>query len=880
MEFMKANDIRKSFLDFFKSKEHYVKNSFSLVPKNDKSLLLINAGMAPLKNYFLGIETPPAKRMATCQKCVRTGDIENIGKTARHATFFEMLGNFSFGDYFKNEATAFAWEFVTKVLKMDEEKLWVTVYEEDDEAFGIWKDKVGVNPDRIVKLGKEDNFWEIGNGQGPCGPCSEIYIDRGEEFGCGHENCKPGCDCDRFLEFWNLVFTQFDKQVDGSYKKLEHPNIDTGMGLERMACIMQGVDSIFDIDTMKNIRDKVCEISGKKYQQDEKTDVSIRIITDHIRAITFMVSDGIVPSNEGRGYVLRRLARRAMRHAKLLGIEQKFIETLANVVIDVYQDGYEELGQNRDYINKVLKIEEEKFGETIETGMNILNQYITDAQKANNSKINGQDAFKLYDTYGFPLELTLEIAEEKNCSVDIEEFENQMEMQRQRARNARAKGSDIGWKDEISSLDLSVKSSKFIGYEKLEDKAVIADIIIDGKLSDKANQGQEIILIFDKTPFYAESGGQVGDTGLIKNADVEIQVNNVTKSTNGLFLHHCKLNKGELKKGDKVELFVDVKNRFATMRNHTATHLLHKALKVVLGDHIQQAGSLVSPDRLRFDFNHFAQVSKEELMKVEQLVNEQIYNAIDVQTQVMDIEDAKKTGAMSLFDEKYGETVRVLSIGDFSKEFCGGTHVKNSNDIGMFKIISEGGVASGVRRIEAITGYSVYNFIVEKQELIENVSSILKTSQDNLQKRASDLMTENKNLQKKIKEVQSAGAKTDIDSVIKSAKKINGVNLLISSYEDMEDDILRDFAQNIIDKVENSVVVFSNVNTENQKLTFLCMVAKNLIPKYNAGKIVKEVAMVTGGNGGGKPNMAMAGGKDVSKIQEALSKAEEVLANI
>lgn len=880
MEFMKANDIRKSFLDFFESKEHYVKNSFSLVPKNDKSLLLINAGMAPLKNYFLGIETPPAKRMATCQKCVRTGDIENIGKTARHATFFEMLGNFSFGDYFKNEATAFAWEFVTKVLKMDEEKLWVTVYEEDDEAFGIWKDKVGVNPDRIVKLGKEDNFWEIGNGQGPCGPCSEIYIDRGEEFGCGHENCKPGCDCDRFLEFWNLVFTQFDKQVDGSYKKLEHPNIDTGMGLERMACIMQGVDSIFDIDTMKNIRDKVCEISGKKYQQDEKTDVSIRIITDHIRAITFMVSDGIVPSNEGRGYVLRRLARRAMRHAKLLGIEQKFIETLANVVIDVYQDGYEELGQNRDYINKVLKIEEEKFGETIETGMNILNQYIADAQKANNSKINGQDAFKLYDTYGFPLELTLEIAEEKNCSVDIEEFENQMEMQRQRARNARAKGSDIGWKDEISSLDLSVKSSKFIGYEKLEDTTVIADIIIDGKLSDKANQGQEIILIFDRTPFYAESGGQVGDTGLIKNADVEIQVNNVTKSTNGLFLHHCKLNKGEVKKGDKVELFVDVKNRFATMRNHTATHLLHKALKIVLGDHIQQAGSLVSPDRLRFDFNHFAQVSKEELMKVEQLVNEQIYNAIDVQTQVMDIEDAKKTGAMSLFDEKYGETVRVLSIGEFSKEFCGGTHVKNSNEIGMFKIVSEGGVASGVRRIEAITGYSVYNFIVEKQELIENVSSTLKTSQDNLLKRASDLMAENKNLQKKIKEVQSAGAKTDIDSVIKSAKKINDVNLVISSFEDMEDDILRDFAQNIIDKVENSVVVFSNVNTENQKLTFLCMVAKNLIPKYNAGKIVKEVAMVTGGNGGGKPNMAMAGGKDVSKIQEALSKTEEVLANI
>lgn len=880
MEFMKANDIRKSFLDFFKSKEHYVKNSFSLVPKNDKSLLLINAGMAPLKNYFLGIETPPAKRMATCQKCVRTGDIENIGKTARHATFFEMLGNFSFGDYFKVEATAFAWEFVTKVLKLDEEKLWVTVYEEDDEAFNIWKDKVGVNPERIVRLGKDDNFWEIGNGQGPCGPCSEIYIDRGIEYGCDDPNCKPGCDCDRFLEFWNLVFTQFDKQVDGTYKPLENPNIDTGMGLERMACIMQGVDSIFDIDTMKQIRDKVCELSQKKYQVDEKTDVSIRIITDHIRAITFMVCDGIVPSNEGRGYVLRRLARRAMRHAKLLGINQKFITELSNVVIDVYADGYEELKENKDHINKVLSIEEEKFGETIETGITILNSYIEDAVKNNNSKINGEDAFKLYDTYGFPLELTLEIAEEKNCSVDTVEFENQMEIQRQRARNARAKGSDVGWKDEISSLDISAKGTNFVGYELLELESKISDIIVEGVLVDKATQDQEMILIFEDTPFYAQSGGQVGDIGKIYVGDNEVTVTDVTKSTNGLYLHHCTVESGEVKKDEVARLVVNKTNRFEIKRNHTATHLLHKALKVVLGDHIQQAGSMVSNERLRFDFNHFSQVSKEELAKVEKLVNERIYDAIDVDTQVMNIEDAKNTGAMSLFDEKYGDVVRVLSIGEFSKEFCGGTHVANSNEIGMFKIVSEGGVASGVRRIEAITGYAVYDYLNEKQSLLENVSSTLKTSQENLQKRAVDVVQENKNLQKKVKELQSSSAKTDIDSLISNAKNIGEALLVTLSHENMEDDVLRDMAQNIIDKKENAIVVFSNVNTETKKLTFLCMVAKSLLPKYNAGKIVKEVAMATGGNGGGKPNMAMAGGKDFTKIAEAFAKAEEFIGTI
>ena len=880
MEFMKANDIRKKYLDFFKRKEHYVKNSFSLVPKNDKSLLLINAGMAPLKNYFLGIEIPPSKRMATCQKCVRTGDIENVGRTARHATFFEMLGNFSFGDYFKKEATSFAWEFVTKILKLDEDKLWVTVYEEDDEAFDIWKNKVGVSEERIVRLGKDDNFWEIGNGQGPCGPCSEIYIDRGKEYGCDDPNCKPGCDCDRFLEFWNLVFTQFDKQVDGSYKKLEHPNIDTGMGLERMACIMQGVDSIFDIDTMKQIRTKICEISGKKYNENEKTDISIRIITDHLRAITFMVSDGIVPSNEGRGYVLRRLARRAIRHAKLIGIDKKFINDVANVVIDVYADGYEDLVTNKDYINKILKMEEEKFNETLDTGINILNSYIEDAVKNNDKKIKGEDAFKLYDTYGFPLELTIEIAEEKNCSVDKEEFENQMQQQRERARNARAKGTDIGWKDEISSLDLSVKNTEFVGYDSLEIENSIQDIIFEKEIVDEALQGQEVILIFDRTPFYAESGGQVGDIGQISGENFKIIVNDVKKSTNGLYLHHCIIEEGRVKKYEKAVLKVDKDIRFAIKRNHTATHLLHKALKIVLGDHIQQAGSLVSSDRLRFDFNHFSGMSKEEISMVEKIVNEQIYNALSVKTEVMSIEDAKNTGAMSLFDEKYGDIVRVLSIGDFSKEFCGGTHVTNSNDIGMFKITSEGGVASGVRRIEAITGLKVYEYLLGEERLIDTVSNIIKSSKENIEKRITEVVEENKSLDKKLKQIQNESAKNTLDTLIKNAKQIKDVKLITYSYENMQDDVLRDIMQEIIDKTENTIVIFSNVITETGKLSFICMVDKALIPKYNAGKIVKEVAVTTGGNGGGKPNMAQAGGKDISKISEAFAKAKEFIENI
>lgn len=878
--YMKANDIRKSFLDFFESKQHYVKNSFSLVPKNDKSLLLINAGMAPLKNYFLGLEEPPSKRMSTCQKCVRTGDIDNIGLTLRHATFFEMLGNFSFGDYFKKEAITYAWEFVTKVLKMDDEKLWVTVYEDDDEAYDLWNKMIGVDESRIVRLGKEDNFWEIGNGQGPCGPCSEIYIDRGEKYKCDNPDCKPGCDCDRFLEFWNLVFTQFDRQADGSLKRLAHPNIDTGMGLERIACIMQGVDSIFDIDTMVEIRNKISEISGRPYNENHKDDISIRIVADHLRAITFMVNDGIMPSNEGRGYVLRRLARRAVRHGKLLGIKGKFICDIVDIVIDVYKDGYEDLEQNRGHIKAILGAEEEKFGETLQNGLDILSDYIQQAKDSNNSLISGEDAFKLYDTFGFPLELTVEIASEKDCKVDTNGFELQMQKQKETARGSRKSGSDVGWKDEITSLDLSTEHTEFLGYERLDFDTRIQDIVFDGKLVDELNAGDEAVLIFENTPFYAESGGQIGDTGKITSGNFDADVVDVTKSTGGLFLHKTVVKSGKLKKGDNVHLSVDRKTRLATMRNHTATHLLHKALKEVVGEHINQSGSYVSPDGLRFDFNHYAQVTKEQLQKVERLVNEKIYESIDVTTDIMDIESAKKTGAMSLFDEKYGNMVRVLSVGDFSKEFCGGTHVSNTNQIGMFKIISEGAVSSGVRRVEAITGAAVYDYMTANDSLIDDISIAVKSNRATLEKRIESLVEENKSLAKLLKNAQNESAKGDMDSIIKSAVKIGDISLMIGKYEDVQDDVLRGTMQGIIDKVPSSIIVFSNVDTSENKLKFICMVDKKLNPKYHAGKIIKEVSQVAGGNGGGKPNLAQAGGKDISKIDEALSKAKDIISNM
>lgn len=877
MRYMGANEIRRKFLEFFESKDHYVKNSYSLVPHNDKSLLLINAGMAPIKNYFLGVETPPKKRMATCQKCVRTGDIDNVGQTARHATFFEMLGNFSFGDYFKKDAINFAWEFITKVLEIEEDKLWVTVYEDDDEAFEIWEKDIKIPKERIVRLGKEDNFWEIGSGQGPCGPCSEIYLDRGEEYGSENEK-KPGDEGDRFLEFWNLVFTQFDQQEDGSYKPLAHPNIDTGMGLERIACIMQGVDSIFDIDTMKQIRDMIADMSSKEYGNNQKDDISIRIITDHIRAITFMVSDGIVPSNEGRGYVLRRLARRAIRHTKLLGIKGLIFEKLSDKVIQVYADGYPELLEHKDYIHKILNVEEEKFTQTLDNGMILLDEYIDKLKSENKKIVDGQSAFKLYDTYGFPVELTVEIAKEKGFDVDMAEFESEMENQKNMARSARAKGTDEGWKEEFADVEFAISKTQFLGYDTLISTQEIKNILVDNKLVDEANQGDDVVLIFEKTPFYATSGGQTADKGVIVNGDVRIDIEDVSKTAGGLFIHKGKVKIGKVKVGEALELIVDKNRRYSTARNHTATHLLHKALKVVLGDHVNQSGSEVSAERLRFDFSHFEGMSKEQIRQVERIVNENIFKAMEVTTKIQNIEDAKKEGAMALFDEKYDDEVRVLSVGDFSMELCGGTHVKNSNDIGMFKIISEGGVASGIRRIEAITGQKVYQYLTKQENLIENITSILKTQRDNIQGRISEIIEENKNYQKEIKKITSQSVREGLDKILENKETIKGVNVIISKFEDVDMDTIRDLAQSVIDKETNSIVLFTVKDSKTLKVSYICMIGKDALDKgYKAGDIIREVTKVAGGKGGGRPNMAQGAAPDSDKLDKSLEKIKELI---
>lgn len=877
MKPMGANEIRRKFLEYFDSKDHFVKKSFSLVPHNDKSLLLINAGMAPLKNYFLGVETPPKKRMATCQKCVRTGDIDNVGRTLRHATFFEMLGNFSFGDYFKKEAIPFAWEFITKVLEMPVEKLWVTVYEEDDEAYDIWKDEIGVQKDRIIRLGKDDNFWEIGNGTGPCGPCSEIYYDKGEEFGKENEK-KPGDEGDRFLEFWNLVFTQFDQQEDGSYKKLAHPNIDTGMGLERIACIMQNVDSIYDIDTMKEIRDEIVKMSYKTYGEKDEIDVSIRVITDHIRAITFMVSDRIVPSNEGRGYVLRRLARRAIRHAKLLGIEGKIFERLASKVIDVYSDGYEELLENKDYIIKILNIEEDKFIQTLDNGMNMLEEFIQNLEKENKKTITGKSAFKLYDTYGFPLELTIEIAKEHNMNVDEEEFIKEMEGQKEKARNAQSKATGEGWKEDFKEIEFSVDKTEFLGYNTLISEEEIKDILVNGKKIDTAEKGNDVILIFAKTPFYATSGGQVTDKGVIENDKCKIEIEDVSKTPAGLFIHRGKVVEGEIKTGDKVKLIVDRKRRNSLARNHTATHLLHKALKEVLGDHVNQSGSEVAPDRLRFDFSHFKALTDEEIKKIEKLVNENIYKAHDVVTEIKNLEEAKKEGAMALFDEKYSDEVRVVRVGDFSKELCGGTHVKNSNNIGMFKILSESAVASGIRRIEAITGEKVYEYLVNEENIINTITKALKTNKINIINKAEEIMKQNKEYEKEIKEISMKTAKSDIKEILSSKETIKNIDIITHKFENIDTSSMLDLAQEVIDKENNSIVVFISEDTENKKASILCLMKEEIVKKgYNAGNIIREITKEANGKGGGRPNKAQGQLQDVTKINDVFAKLKEII---
>lgn len=876
MQQMGLNEIRSKFLKFFESKDHYLKESASLVPHNDKSLLLINSGMAPLKNYFAGVEVPPSVRMTTCQKCIRTGDIENVGKTARHGTFFEMLGNFSFGDYFKEQSIAWGWEFVTQHLNIPQEKVWVTVYEEDDEAFEIWENQIKIPKERIVRLGKDDNFWEIGIG--PCGPCSELYFDRGEEYGCDNPDCKPGCDCDRYLEFWNHVFTQFDRDEEGNYGQLEHKNIDTGMGLERMACIMQDVDTIFDVDTIKHILNTVENMAGVKYGKGGKTDVSIRIITDHIRAVSFLVADGVLPSNEGRGYVLRRLLRRAARHGKLLGIKENFLYKLVDEVIKVSGEAYPELVEKENYIKKVIRIEEEKFNETIEQGMEILASYIAQLKKNGETTLSGENAFKLYDTYGFPIDLTKEILEEEHLSIDEESFNEEMNKQRERARSARGNMDGEGWKeDPLSKLDSSV-ASIFEGYNELENSGIIKAIVKDNEIVESAVAGDKVVIVLDQTTFYPEGGGQAGDTGLLvnKNEDIVVEVIDTKKGANNTIKHIGLVKSGMINNGEKLTTIVNKETRMASARNHSATHILHKVLKEVLGDHVNQAGSLVTPERLRFDVTHFEAITKEELKVIEEKVNDIILESLNITCENMSISDAKNKGAMALFGEKYGEEVRVVSMGDYSIELCGGTHLTNTSQIGMFKILSEGGVAAGVRRIEAITGRAVYNYLKEKEEVISNVCSNLKTKEDSLSQKVTSLIEENKSLSKELHDMKTKMSLQAIDSVLDSKVDVNGVNLITTKFEGMDMNTLKEVADNLRDKLVSGVVVLANIVDD--KLNLVVTSTKDAVDKgVHCGNIVKAIAQVAGGKGGGRPNMAQAGAPDVSKVDEALNHASEVL---
>ena len=876
MKFMGANELRESFISFFESKEHLRMESFPLVPKNDKSLLLINAGMAPLKPYFTGIQKPPKSRVTTCQKCIRTGDIENVGKTSRHGTFFEMLGNFSFGDYFKEQSISWGWEFVTQHLNIPEEKVWVTVYEEDDEAFGIWENQIKIPKERIVRLGKDDNFWEIGIG--PCGPCSELYFDRGEEYGCDNPDCKPGCDCDRYLEFWNHVFTQFNRDEEGNYGQLEHKNIDTGMGLERMACIMQGVDTIFDVDTIKHILNTVEKMANVEYGKGGKTDVSIRIITDHIRAVSFLVADGVLPSNEGRGYVLRRLLRRAARHGKLLGIKENFLYKLVDEVIKVSGEAYPELVEKESYIKKVIRIEEEKFNETIEQGMEILASYIADLKKNGETTLSGENAFKLYDTYGFPIDLTQEILEEEHLSIDEEAFNGEMNKQRERARSARGNMDGESWKeDPLSKLDSSVAST-FEGYFELENSGIIKAIVKDNELVDSAVAGDKVIVVLDKTTFYPEGGGQAGDAGLLvnKNEDIVVEVIDTKKGANNTIKHIGIVKSGMINTGEKLSTIVDKEIRMASARNHSATHLLHKALKEVLGEHVNQAGSLVTSERLRFDVTHFEAITKEELKVIEEKVNDVILESLNITCENMSINDAKNKGAMALFGEKYGDEVRVVSMGDYSIELCGGTHLTNTSQIGMFKILSEGGVAAGVRRIEAITGRAVYNYLKEKEEIISNVCSNLKTKEDSLSQKVTSLIEENKSLSKELHDMKTKMSLQAVDSVLDSKLDVNGVNLVTTKFEGMDMNTLKEVADNLRDKLVSGVVVLAN--TTDDKLNLVATATKDAVDKgVHCGNIVKSIAQIAGGKGGGRPNMAQAGAPDVSKVDEALNHASEVL---
>ncbi|MEN1759262.1 alanine--tRNA ligase [Anoxynatronum sibiricum] len=876
MEKKGINEIRQAFLEFFESKNHLVRPSFSLIPKDDNSLLLINSGMAPLKPFFAGTQVPPKKRMATSQKCIRTGDIENVGKTARHATFFEMLGNFSFGDYFKKEAIRWSWEFSLDHLKLPPERIWASIYEEDDEAFHLWRQEVGLPEERIVRLGKEDNFWEIG--LGPCGPCSELYFDRGEKYGCGDAACKPGCECDRYVEYWNLVFTQFNKDEAGNYTPLPNPNIDTGMGLERVACMLQEVDSIFEIDGMRVILDNICERSGVAYGENHQHDISIRIITDHIRSITFMISDGILPSNEGRGYVLRRLLRRAARHGKLLGLNQAFLYLLMDQVVEKFHSGYPELMEKQEMIRKVILVEEDRFQETIHQGSEMLSAYIETMKSKGQQVLSGSQAFRLYDTFGFPLDLTKEILEEAGMTVDEPAFKAEMEQQKTRARNARSEAGAVGWKEDPLTILTAVPQTNFVGYDSLAVSATVTALIQEGTSVERgpAEKGTTLFVLLDQTPFYGEGGGQVGDQGVLKGATFIGRVVDTRKGSGEVIYHVVEADQGQIAVGDTLQAIVTSERRADTARNHTATHLLHKSLKHILGEHVQQAGSLVTPERLRFDFNHFEPMTAEELETVETIVNQQIQRSLPVQIMETSMEKARSLGAEALFDAKYGETVRVVKTGDFSLELCGGTHVNNSGEIGMLLILGESGIASGVRRIEAVTGTGAYRLFKQHQETLQIMASLLKTRQERLLPRLEEMIQENREKDQLIQKMKQEQMKDQQGDLLQNAVTIGQTAVVITSLEGQSMDALRELGDRIKDKAGSAVILLAS--HEDEKVHIMATLSKDLVEKgLHAGKLVKEVAAITGGGGGGRPDMAQAGGKKPDKIPEALSRAMEMI---
>ena len=875
MEWTGLNELREKYLSFFESKGHLRLPSFSLVPQGDKSLLLINAGMAPLKKYFTGELTPPRTRVTTCQKCIRTPDIERVGITARHGTFFEMLGNFSFGDYFKHEATAWAWEFCTKVLEMPADKIYISVYQDDDEAYDIWTKELGVSPDHMVRLGKEDNFWE--HGAGPCGPCSELYFDRGEKYGCGSPTCGVGCDCDRYVEFWNLVFTQFDNDGNNNYTRLKSCNIDTGMGLERLACIMQGVDNLFEVDTVQNIMKHIMQIAGVKYHEDEKKDVSLRVITDHIRSTTFMIGDGVMPSNEGRGYVLRRLLRRAARHGRLLGIDGTFLYKVCETVIKENATAYPNLVEKHDLIVKVIKAEEESFNKTIDTGLNLLENIIA---QSDSKVLSGADAFKLQDTFGFPIDLTKELLEERGMSVDIDEYDRLYAQSRAAARAARKDAGAQAWKDSNVSFK-DVGATEFVGYTDYSCDAEIKAIVTNGERDEFATADSEVVVVLDKTPFYGESGGQAGDTGVIKTDNATLEVTATGKTPDGVVLHIARFISGDsIALGDKVHAQIDVEKREATRRNHTAAHLLQAALRKHLGSHVEQAGQLVNSEEMRFDFTHFSALSGDELKAIEREVNEVILKGIPVETREMPIEEAKKLGAMALFGEKYGDVVRVVSAGDFSVELCGGTHADNTAKLGLFKIVSESSVAAGIRRITAVTGFGVLKHIENDERIMQSAAAAMKLGNvAELDKRAATLASEVKAKDRELAELRSEISALKAGSLMDSARQVGDVRLITAEVEVSNPGELRSMCDTARDNGADIVAVFAGVNKEKGTLNFACACGADAIKLgAHAGNIVRETAKIAGGSGGGKPDSAMAGAKDASKADEALAAVDSIVS--